>query len=127
LEGFADLHHIRLGYRGELKMRNLKMFMILAVTITLLGCEEKLTAEPSGQGYVFEISDGRVLILDNVKESEFGKAWKDIFEYYTGNAIWLKTSTSKYKVGQKVRYWVKGGVDESYPAQASARKIVIEK
>ncbi|AOZ92267.1 hypothetical protein [Paenibacillus crassostreae] len=33
-----------------------------------------------GQGYVFEISEGRVLILDNVKEGDFGKGWKDVFE-----------------------------------------------
>jgi hypothetical protein len=104
-------------------MRNLKMLMIIA----LLGCEEKLTSEPSGQGYVFEISEGRVLILDNVKEGDFGKGWKDVFEDYTGDAIWLKTSTSKYKVGQRVRYWVDGWVDDSFPAQARARKIEIIK
>jgi hypothetical protein len=28
-------------------------------------------------------------------------------------------------IGQKVRYWVEGGVDESFPAQARARKIEI--
>lgn len=108
-------------------MRYLKMLMIVIMIIALLGCEEKLTSEPSGQGYVFEISEGRVLILDNVKVSDFGNGWKDIFEDYTGNAIWLKTSTSKYKVGQKVRYWVDGGVNDSFPAQASAKKIEIIK
>lgn len=108
-------------------MSHLKMLMIVVMTIALLGCGEKLNSEPSGQGYIFEVSEGRVLILDNVKESDFGKGWKDIFEDYTGNAIWLKTSTSKYKVGQKVRYWVDGGVDESFPAQAGARKIEIIK
>ncbi|MFE5320695.1 DUF3221 domain-containing protein [Paenibacillus sp. NPDC056579] len=30
-----------------------------------------------------------------------------------------------YKVGQKVRYWVDGGIAESFPAQASAKKIEI--
>jgi hypothetical protein len=46
---------------------------------------------------------------------------------YTGNAIWLKTSTSKYKVGQKVRYWVGDSVNTSFPAHAVARKIEIIK
>jgi hypothetical protein len=56
-----------------------------------------------------------------------GKGWKNIFEEYTGNAIWLKTSTSKYKVGQKVRYWVGDSVNTSFPAHAVARKIEIIK
>ncbi|WP_419875212.1 YobA family protein [Candidatus Pristimantibacillus sp. PTI5] len=108
-------------------MRYLKILLIVVMTIALWGCEEKLVSEPSGQGYVFEVSEDRVLILDNVKKSDFGKCWNDIFEDYTGNAIWLKTSSSKYKIGQKVRYWVEGGVDESFPAQASAKEIEIIK
>ncbi|WP_169083692.1 YobA family protein [Paenibacillus sp. PL91] len=108
-------------------MRYIKILMIAGMAIALMGCEAKPTSEPSGQGYVFEISEGRVLILDHVKEDDFGKSWIDIFEDYTGNAIWLTTSTWKYKVGQKVRYWVEGGVDESFPSQGNARKIEIIK
>jgi hypothetical protein len=102
------------------------MLIIVVVIIALLGCESP-TSKPFGQGYIFEISEGRVLILDNAKESEFGKGWKDIFKDYTGNAIWLKTSTSKYKVGQEVRYWVGGDVNNSFPAEAGAKKIEIIK
>jgi len=101
--------------------------MIVVMTIALLGCEEKVAYEPSGQGYVFEVSKDRVLILDNVRKSDFDKDWNDIFEDYTGNAIWLKTSSSKYKIGQKVRYWIDGGVDSSFPEQATAKKIEILK
>lgn len=108
-------------------MRYFMVLMIAAMAFALLGCEEKLVSEPDGQGYIFEVSDGRILILDNVIKSDFGKSWSDIFEQYTGNAIWLKTSTSKYKVGQKVRYWVEGGIDESFPEQARAKKIEIIK
>jgi hypothetical protein len=107
-------------------MRNLKMLIIVLVTIALLGCVSP-TSKPFGQGYIFEISEGRVLIFDNVKDSELGKGWKDIFKDYTGNAILLKTSTSKYKVGQKVRYWVGDSVLTSFPEQAVARKIEIIK
>lgn len=103
------------------------MLTIVVITIALLGCEEKVASEPSGQGYVFEVSKDRVLILDNVNKSDFGKGWNDIFADYTGNAIWLNTSSSKYKIGQKVRYWVDGGVNSSFPEQATAKKIEIIK
>jgi hypothetical protein len=105
----------------------MKQFTLIIIFCFLfvIGCEST-TSRPSGQGYIFEICEGRVLILDNVNESDFGKGWKDIFEDYTGNAIWLNT-TSKYKVGQEVRYWVGGDVNNSFPAEAGAKKIEIIK
>jgi hypothetical protein len=103
----------------------LKIAMIAAVVFTLLGCQGKLSAEPTGQGYIFEVSDSGVLVLDNIKDTDLGKNWRDISSSYSGNAIWLNTSTSKHSVGQKVRYWVNGGINESFPAQASAKKIEI--
>ncbi|MNR40170.1 hypothetical protein D3C85_1584340 [compost metagenome] len=60
-----------------------------------------------------------------MKETDLGKTWRDISTSYTGNAIWLKTTTSNYSVGQKVRYWVDGGINESFPAQASTKSIEI--
>ncbi|GBG10437.1 hypothetical protein PAT3040_05170 [Paenibacillus agaridevorans] len=103
-------------------MNYLKIAMLVAVVFTLLGCQ----GEPTGQGYIFEVSeDGRVLVLDDIDNIQIGKRWVDISSNYSGDAIWLKTTTSKYKVGQRVRYWVDGGVDQSFPAQASAKKIEI--
>lgn len=112
MEGTRDLNYI-------------KIVMIAAVVFTLFGCQGKLSAEPTGQGYIFEVSDNRVLVLDNIKETDLGKNWKDISDGYSGKAIWLNTATSKYSVGQKVRYWVNNGINESFPTQASAKKIEI--
>jgi hypothetical protein len=121
-------HHLRLNEGGVWKVKIIKIWMsVVIMTIALIGCSEKPASDHDGQGYIFEISKGGVLILDNVEDSEFGKKWIDIHESYTGNAIWLSTSASKFKVGQKVRYWVEGGINESFPAQAAAKKIEILK
>jgi hypothetical protein len=101
----------------------IKIVMIAAVVFTLLGYQGKLSTEPTGQGYIFEVSDSGVLVLDNIQDTDLGKNWRDISGRYSGNAIWLNTSTSKHSVGQKVKYWVDGGINESFPAQASAKKI----
>ena len=46
---------------------------------------------------------------------------------YTGGAIWLSTKKKDLKPGQKVQYQIRGGIDESYPAQAEAKDIKIIK
>lgn len=68
------------------------------------------------------------VILDNVNPSDIGTKWAEIFETYQGNAIWLRTKQHNLKVCQYVRYWINGGVEDSFPQQATAQKIeVMEK
>ena len=88
------------------------------------GCAGKEeVSKPDGEGYIFELNDKRVLILDRLREEDSGKSWNDIFQTYQGTAIWLKTDASGLKAGQKVRYWIDGPVAESFPSQGSAKKI----
>lgn len=76
----------------------------------------------AGEGYILEVDGGRVLILD---QPYVGKTWNELFEQYQGRAIWLTTAKSDLKPGQKVRYWIKGGINESYPEQAQAENIKV--
>jgi hypothetical protein len=78
------------------------------------------------EGFIFEVKDNSVLVLDNVKTEDFDKTWNDISESYKGSAIWLQTSqASTLKVGQKVQYWTDGPVAESFPMQGTAEKIEV--
>ena len=108
-------------------MRILAGCLLLCLMLISSGCNSVDGKAADGEGYIFEKKDGRVLILDNVSEVELGKKWKDIYSTYQGNAIWLKTSKFGLKVGQYVRYWIKGGIDDSFPAQAKALKIEVVK
>ena len=47
-----------------------------------------------------------------------------LYEVITG-AVWLSTKKKGLRPGQKVQYQIRGGIDESYPAQAEAKDIKI--
>ncbi|WP_029192782.1 DUF3221 domain-containing protein [Paenibacillus harenae] len=107
------------------------MKYVVAAVLTMMigvlgGCGTNAeSAAPTGQGFILEISEGRILVLDQANESDFGKSRIGISESHEGDAIWLRTDTSKLKVGKKVQYWIDGGVDNSYPLQAAAEKVVV--
>ncbi len=106
-------------------MKNINLLLNIFLVLVLAGCSTIDKEHPDGEGYVFEISKDRVLILNNVDPKEIGREWNEIFDSYQGEAIWLSTKGSKLKVGQYVRYWIDGGVDDSFPSQASSKKIEI--
>ena len=79
-------------------------------------------SQPDGTGYIFEISEKRILILDHNFENT---QWEDLSKEYKGHAIWLTFHNNDLKKGQKVAYWIDGGIDDSYPAQAKAKKVEV--
>ncbi|WP_068781072.1 YobA family protein [Paenibacillus sp. GM2] len=100
-----------------------KMVIWVMVFIVLTGCHQG-ASQFQGEGYILEVTDQHILVI----EKEFpGKSWKDMMDEYTGDAIWLGTKKKGLKPGQKIQYQVKGGIDESYPAQAEAKNIKIIK
>ncbi|MHA0857983.1 DUF3221 domain-containing protein [Paenibacillus sp. CMAA1364] len=116
------------------------IMMVFMVILVLTGCTSTGKSNPTEEpvppdentvsemqeGFIFEIKEGSVLVLDNVQSEDFDKSWTDIFEGYQGNAIWLKSpQAANLKVGQKVQYWIDGGVEESFPSQALAEKIEV--
>jgi hypothetical protein len=127
--------------RRDLAMKHLKTLLIFMMLIFIVtGCafnEESKPIEGSvpkdedkvsqmEEGYIFEVNDNSVLVLDDVETEDFDKTWNDMVESYQGNAIWLQTSqASTLKVGQKVQYWTKGAVRESFPTQGTAEKIEV--
>lgn len=107
----------------KLKMAAVLFFLLLVC----IGCNNVDDQNPDGEGYIFEIAKDKVLILNNIDPNDIGKKWNEIFDNYRGEAIWLKTKTSSLKVGQYVKYWIDGGVQDSFPQQASAKRLKIIK
>lgn len=97
-------------------------FSLLCFTLilTLVGCSDGPSAG-MGEGYILEVTDDRILVIEEKLEGQ----WQEVHREYRGEAIWLRTKKSGLKPGQQVRYWIRGGVNESYPAQASAKKIEV--
>lgn len=102
------------------------IILSMIIIIGLTGCASNNESSPAAEGYIFQMSGDRVLILEHVTEGDLGKTWNEIFENYQGRAIWLQTSdVTELAVGQKVRYWVDGPVAESFPEQGTAERIEV--
>lgn len=100
--------------------------LLLIIVLAGIGCTSAGKSSPPEIGYILEVKDNRVLILEDLKGTDIGKTWNQVFEHYQGRAIWLKTDdVAALKAGQKVRYWVNGPVAESYPEQGTAKKIEV--
>ncbi|HET7628005.1 MAG TPA: YobA family protein [Bacillales bacterium] len=113
------------------KRKTFLAVFIQAIFISLLiaGCgtansNDDLSSPPDGEGFILETASNRVLVIDRPMK---GKKWEDISPGYHGKAIWLRTNRSDLRPGQKIQYWVKGGVAESYPMQAQAETIKVMK
>jgi hypothetical protein len=102
-------------------MKNRIALLCLLLFAFLYGCSGQQQAQ---EGYVFEVMEGKVLVLNPISKADLGKKWNDIMLHYQGQAIVLQTR-EKLQVGQKIRYWIKGEILESHPAQAKASKIEI--
>jgi len=105
-------------------MRIKGLALFLCLFLFSAGCGTT-NSQLIGEGYIFEKRDGGVLVLNNVGQEDIGKRWNDIFDYYQGEAIWLRTKASGLEVGQYVKYWVSGPIEDSFPQQASADKIKV--
>lgn len=100
------------------RMNIVIVFTLMVAVLT--GCGG--SAPPDGEGYVLEKTSTGVLIIDRrIVDAK----WNEIMDDYDGDAIVLRTNKIGLKQGQKVRYWLDGGVNTSYPAQAFAKKIQI--
>lgn len=96
--------------------KSLLVFMILAILIC--GCsnngESANQPEPKYIGYVVQQEENRILVTHYDEQSELN------------DAIWIRTKKN-IALGQKVSIELDGGIETSYPAQASAKNIDIIK
>ncbi len=85
-------------------------------------------------GSIYDISTGRILVAEGIREAEYTGQVDD----FQGNAAWFWTTETpifgidgaeqdfnSLQVGQTVSVWVDSPVLLSYPAQATASKIKI--
>jgi hypothetical protein len=80
-------------------------------------------------GYVLKVEDNRILVAEKVTPEKYediknipfvnlmGEGLSLIYLSYDGDEVFEK--------GNKVEYIIEGGINESYPAQAKAKKITV--
>ncbi len=97
-------------------MINKFILCLVMFAIIICGCSNnsKEKDEPVNKyvGYVVQKEDGRILVTRYDEKSDLN------------DAIWIRTKR-KIELGQQVSIEIDGGIDTSYPAQASARDIDI--
>jgi len=98
----------------------MKFWLCLVLLTVLAGCA---SSSPDGEGVVFHVDGKKILVLDYSAEPYLGMSWNDIMDQYEGSAIMLNASSTRYKVGDRVQYWIQGGVNNSYPSQGGARRV----
>lgn len=100
-----------------------KIATLLLVVLLLAACSitEKYGASPDIHGYVVERGESSILVV--AKEAEDFSDTGGVSQFY--DAINLRDAPNDVKIGQEVRVWYKGGVEESYPAGGTIGKIEI--
>lgn len=83
--------------------------------------------EPYIEGYIVEAGFMRQLVVHGItNEQAADLSLDDVLELEGIDAIWVrKFNFFQYREGQKVRVWVDGGIEESFPAQVKGDYIEV--
>lgn len=83
---------------------------------------KELVQEQRGYiGHVVKKEKGRVLVVNNVEKDYSANGGAS--HYY--EAVWFSKASSDIQVGQQVEVWAAGEMEDSYPGQGQADRIVV--
>lgn len=121
-------------------MKTMHLCLLISMLILLVGCgpgsgvegmngqgqgdgsmENTNDSEPEIVGYVVKSEGGKMLVVSS--EPQDFSATGGLEEFY--NAVWVSDVQEKVHIGEKVKVWFEGPILESYPAQATAEKVLI--
>lgn len=104
--------------------------MILIISGLLTACNNN----PHMEGIILEVSEGTILLSQNIRFDEYEEIKdesvkilqkEDVFgEKDSLNLIELTyAEASSFNPGDEVEIWIKGDILDSYPGQATAKKV----
>ena len=113
------------------------IIILLNFFLLLTGCTENEAISTEDdlkiEGYILEVEEGRILVAKEITSEKYeeikDKTIGEIQELDNERISLIFLSykdTSSLKIGHKVDVWVDGGINESYPSQAGAKKIEIK-
>jgi hypothetical protein len=117
-------------------MKLLRCVIVLVSILAFTGCMDKESqsagGEPTLEGYILDIQNGKVLVAYNISNEKFHEIKDKSIKELSNNAehvplIYLSyDDTDTLNKGNKVKVWMEGGIDDSYPQQAGAKVIKVE-
>lgn len=108
-------------------MKAVKFFFVFFILLSgsLVGCAKE---QVSGEGFILEVNGNSLLVAQNISLEKY-KELKDVssealIDQGGLKLIWLTYEKSgEFQRGDHVLFWIEGGVKESYPEQAKAKKV----
>lgn len=109
-------------------------FVLLSfVVLFTFGCSAKDTIDndPTFEGYILDVDSGTVLVAYDITEEKYIQIKDQPLEEISDNEEYIPliylsyNDTNNLKVGHKVNVWINGGINDSYPQQAGAKRIEI--
>ncbi|GAA0441842.1 hypothetical protein GCM10008983_18660 [Lentibacillus halophilus] len=114
-------------------MKRVLIFAIpLLLSLSLFGCGTDMDSNPDVEGYVLKTDKDRVLVAEDISSEKFEEIKdKTVSEFreHTSQQDKLELmfidydDAGKFEKGNKIKAWLDGGVNDSYPAQAKGEKI----
>ncbi len=112
----------------------MKRLFVVIVIIFLMTGFLAACGSPQMEGIILEVSDDMILVSQNLTTNEYEEIKdtsvttlqkEDVFgERDSLNLIELTyEEASSFKPGDEVEIWIKGDILDSYPGQATAKKV----
>ncbi|MEK5209797.1 YobA family protein [Psychrobacillus sp. FSL H8-0510] len=108
--------------------------ILLSFILLITGCTENRTIPKEDgfkiEGYILEVSEGEILVAEGITSEQYETLKDKTIQELDNERISLiflsYEDTGNLKIGHKVDVWIDGGINESYPSQAGAKKIEIK-
>lgn len=108
-------------------VKAIKFFFVflIALSVSLAGCANE---QVSGEGFILEVNDNSILVAQDISLERYnelkGVSSEALIDQGGLKLIRLIYEKSgEFQRGDLVKYWIEGGVKESYPEQAKAKKV----
>jgi hypothetical protein len=111
--------------RGENEMKWKGFYFLVVAMLIFAGCAKE---QESREGYVLKVSEGSILIVQKITLEGFNDV-KDVpsealIDQGGLELIWVTyDKAEEFEKGDHVLFLLVGGVKESYPEQAEAKKV----
>lgn len=112
----------------------INIFVLLSfVVLFTIGCTAKDTIDndPTFEGYILDVERGTVLVAYDITEEKYNQIKDQSLGEIGDNDEYISLiylnydNTNNLEEGHKVNVWIDGGIDDSYPQQAGAKKIEV--
>lgn len=107
--------------------------MLLIFTLILTGCkDEPSLSKEDGlriEGYILNVEEGRILVAEGITFEHYEKIKDKTVDELSNKSLSLYyfsyENANSLNKGFQVNVWIDGGIDQSSPAKATAKKVEI--